>query len=104
MLSLSRFGTHDEHERDREGREGEQVHEGGHLSIRLVADTPAKLLRKCDNHIDADQFRLGSGSVSLPGKAERMRKREAERAERPPASPEEAAKIDDFLRRMMRPH
>jgi hypothetical protein len=30
-----------------------------------------------------------------------MRKREAERAEGPPASPEEAAKIDDFLRRMM---
>ena len=25
MLSLSRFGTHDEHERDREGRESEQV-------------------------------------------------------------------------------
>ena len=31
-----------------------------------------------------------------------MRKREAEQAEGPPASPEEAAKIDDSPRRMMR--
>jgi len=59
-------------------------------------------LRKCDNHIDADQSRR-KWSVSLPGKAERMRKQEAEQAEGPPASSEEAAKIDDFLRSMMRP-
>jgi hypothetical protein len=41
-------GTHGEHERNREGHEGEQVCEEGHLPIRLGCQI-AMLLRIRDN-------------------------------------------------------